>query len=303
MSGEKNEKNRFIVSSGQQGITKYSSDLIRRGLDSIAKIEQKDKGIIPYRRKITPENASQVRQIGQLNIGNYVIDVKFSPDDKVLAVASGHGIEFYNTNNFEGRLWIESGYTIWIEFSHDGTTLASVSFLDIESDIKPKEKLMLIEYPRSHEFPHCCYINIRSILDIDEAYAIFERSHNEFINLVDEWDEKKAICLWRVFDGFLLNDTDAEYFNFKVPWSHMLIARIMGSPLSYRIPEDYSGNGIYATVGDNGISVLLRHDDDDSLLCELEGHIAKILCLAFNHDGTILASGSPDGTVRLWGLA
>jgi len=163
---------------------------------------------------------------------------------------------------------------------------------------------MLIEYPCSHEFPHCCYVNIRSLLDTDEADAILERSRNEVIitHLVDE-DEKKAICLWRVFDGFLLNDTDAEYFNFKVPWSHMLIARIISSSLSYRIPEDYSCNGVYATIGDNDISVFLRHGDDDSLLCELEGHIADICCLAFNHDGTILASGSPDGTVRLWGLA
>jgi WD40 repeat protein len=34
----------------------------------------------------------------------------------------------------------------------------------------------------------------------------------------------------------------------------------------------------------------------------LEGHKGCINCLAFNFDGTLLSSGSDDGTVRLWNL-
>ncbi len=307
MLGEKDKNNKSIVFSGQQSLTKYSSVLIRRGLDSISKIEQKDRGIIPYRRRITPENARQVRQVDRLYIGNYVHDVKFSPDGKTLGVASSDGIGLYDTNDFACRLWIEAGYSIGIQFSHDSTTLASVSLLDIKPDIKQGEKLMLMEYPRSHEFPHCCYGNIRSLLNYDEACAILKRYRDEgtiadLVDLVDEYEHKIAIRLWRVFDGLLLNDTEAEYFNFIIPWSIMLVAHVLGSPLIYRTPEDYSSSNVWAIVNDERISIFLRHCDDDSLLYELEGHTADIRCLAFNNDGTILASGAVDGTVRLWGL-
>jgi WD40 repeat protein len=35
----------------------------------------------------------------------------------------------------------------------------------------------------------------------------------------------------------------------------------------------------------------------------LEGHNAKVRCLAYAPDGTLLASGSHDHTVRLWEMA
>ena len=35
---------------------------------------------------------------------------------------------------------------------------------------------------------------------------------------------------------------------------------------------------------------------------ELTGHIRTIWSVAFNHDGTILASGSDDTTIKLWSI-
>jgi WD40 repeat protein len=144
MPGEKDEKNKSIVSSGQQSITKYSSSLIRRGLDSIARIEQKDRGVIPYRRKITPENARLVRQIGQLNVGYEVDNIKFSPDGKLLAVALRTRVYLYDANKLEMvRLFEDDDSYLFednellhllhrgIAFSPDGIVLATTGFNSI----------------------------------------------------------------------------------------------------------------------------------------------------------------------------
>jgi WD40 repeat protein len=39
------------------------------------------------------------------------------------------------------------------------------------------------------------------------------------------------------------------------------------------------------------------------LASELTGHAGKVQCLAFSHDGTLLATGSQSGMIRLWDLA
>lgn len=137
MPGEKDDKNKSIVFSGGQGLIKYSSDLIRRGLDLVEKIEQKDKSIIPCRKKITPENAAQVRQLAWLNIPEQnfnlqpaVFCVKFSPDGNILAVSltgSTYGLFLCDRNTLDIIRKISTPNEVRdIAFSPDGTLMAFV---------------------------------------------------------------------------------------------------------------------------------------------------------------------------------
>ncbi len=57
------------------------------------------------------------------------------------------------------------------------------------------------------------------------------------------------------------------------------------------------------SVPDSRVAIELRATADGSLLASLQGHTGMINRLAFSPDGGLLASGSTDGTIILWGVA
>ncbi len=60
------------------------------------------------------------------------------------------------------------------------------------------------------------------------------------------------------------------------------------------------GNRIYAACSDNTVKVF---DANGGLVLNLTGHGDWVYCVALSPDGTKLASGSADGTVKLWNAA
>jgi WD40 repeat protein len=52
-----------------------------------------------------------------------------------------------------------------------------------------------------------------------------------------------------------------------------------------------------------GRGVRLWDVDTGHVTASLEGHEGRIKCLAYSHDGTLLATGGYDQTIRLWRAA
>ena len=74
---------------------------------------------------------------------------------------------------------------------------------------------------------------------------------------------------------------------------------------AYRALEFLSGDGFRVARSDGGEWQRKLQDlaDRDSAPVTLAGHTAEVLSLAFRPDGKMLASGSRDGTIKLWDVA
>lgn len=108
-----------------------------------------------------------------------------------------------------------------------------------------------------------------------------------------------VIRLWRVQDGMLLHTLEL------CPGcaTRGMMCLLLVTDLAF------SSDGTVLAVGVGGVAnrgrdsaVRLWSVDEGTLLATLEGHRWDIAALAFSPDGTLLATGSKDGTIRLWGV-
>lgn len=83
--------------------------------------------------------------------------------------------------------------------------------------------------------------------------------------------------------------------------SRQRIAKLAGNSVEIR-DVAFSRDGRWLVVAGDGRDNKTRVWDvaKQEVVRVLEGHTNTVFCLAFNREGTLLATGSEDGTVRLW---
>lgn len=216
-----------------------------------------------------PENAKSRIGVGR------PIDITYSPDGSMLAVASTIGIWIYDSNTYEPKTLLRghTGSVLAVEFSSDGKTLASGSS-DNTIRLWNPHTLQNIGVLTGHQ------TNVREV-----AFS---------------------------YDGLLLasfgsNDKSVRLWDVKTGRSKANISGCSSDIRSLAISPD----GKTIAAGEVNGKVTLLSTGRKKRIATLVGHTlapsdvrepGSVLSLAFSPDGKTLASGSRDTTIRLWNV-
>lgn len=214
-----------------------------------------------------PENA--IKRIGN----GTAYDITYSPDGKFLAVATTIGIWLYNTDTYK-PLSLLTGHTDSVrsvEYSADGKILASGS----------SDGTIRLWDPQTTK-------NI----------AVLTEHQNEVTDIVISGDSQTLVSVG-------VDEKVIRLWNLN---THKLIANIKGK-FNRIVSLAYSPDNETVAAGDFDGTVKLFSAKKKKQTATLVGHDlapsditepGSVLALAFSPDGTILASGSRDTTIRLW---
>jgi WD40 repeat protein/predicted nucleotidyltransferase len=192
-----------------------------------------------------------------------ILSVAFSPDDTLIASASGNNIVLWDR---EGRFHIATliGHTDIVNslcFSHDGRILASGSF-DNTIRLWDVEKRKEIGILRGHEG----WVNF--VCFSPDGKMLVSGSSDETIRLWDV-ESREEIGILRGHKGCVNS-------------------------------VSFSPDGKILASGSFDCTIRLWDVEKRSEIGILRGHESSVYSVCFSQDGRILASGSFDKTIRLW---
>ena len=218
-------------------------------------------------------------RLGKGAVGHGDRAVEFSPDGKTLAVATEIGVWLYDvkTTREIGRLAARNGSGVHdVAFSPDGSILASTSGVQIELwDVKTQRNTAtLVEWNR----------RVR--------YGISAVAFSPDGRILASGDQEGRIKLW---DVKTRNDIATIKAHAKA------VSSVMFSPDGSMLA---SGSGddtvkLWDVETKETVSARFKKFVTRRHIATLRGDKASIESVAFSPDGTILASGSPEG-VNLW---
>jgi len=243
--------------------------------------------------------------------------LSFSPDGQILALGSEGAHLRRTVDGTLLRTLEENSSVIRTAFSPDGQTLATV-----EGSVKlwrtADGMLLYTLLPTEGK--------IRDVAFSPDGQILATAGGRGYYDDYDDPCTACNVCLWRAADGTLLRTLEG-YTN-SVWWiafspdgqtlastsgdSEFWLWRLADEPSSQVVTlpgEDrrpslgavaFSPDSqILATGGD---ALRLWRVADGALLCTLTGPRLSVASISFSADGSLLVSGSGDGTVRYWGI-
>lgn len=264
---------------------------------------------------ITPDNADHLVELAVLGYG-YATDVTWSPDGKLLAVATSSGVLLYNTASFETapqRIGSSTNFINSVAFSPDGIMLASGGRTGIQlwDQITGQEQAISLEETDGE---------VIGLAFSPDGTTLVSGSTGDTVSLWDAVTGERVAALAGhrsavtevAFspDGAVLAAAGG-YDDGMTGGDGLIRLWDMATKESYPslgghlTGVAFSPDGRVLASGGYDNAVHLWDRTTGELLATLAGHTGDVVRVAFSPDGTWLASsaGWEDSSIRLWDMA
>jgi len=221
----------------------------------------------------------------------YAGDIRFSADNSDVIVAYGMFAGVSRWNSADGELLFDQFFNDFgygddessvggSLLSADGRRVAFTGSRTPTLEIRDTRAGVVLNRLRLDAL-----MGVVPDLDFD-IYPLTFSADNQFVVLSVRFRQNEmpfSYIIWLGVDGEIIRQVEHEYGNM---WAGQL------SPDEQLLALGNRENGdVYLWDANTGEQLAILH-----------GHTNRINSLAFNSEGTLLASASDDGTVRLWGV-
>lgn len=234
-----------------------------------------------------------------------ILTLAFSPDSKTIAGVKGEGkVQMWDVNTGDEMSSFSTGHTSglrMLKYANDKSMLACkagniIRFWDTHNlTLLPKQidvELGLITFAFSKD---------NKILALTKDFNFRKERRNEFVK---ESVVGGSLSVWNTHSGNKISDYRIEAHKGEFPElpglkRTGLLKTSMGDSVIV-----FSQNGYMLAIALNeeraSSNIVLWEIPDGKLQFWLKGHTDKVNALAFTPNGRMLASGSDDGTIRIW---